>query len=1028
MRRVLRPLLILSLWVGLAFWFPALPKANPLAVWNWRNPLPQGNALRGVVRAGELFMALGDAGTLMTSPDGIAWTSIRLGHFGWLKGGAWGEGLYVVTGAGGMILVSGDGATWIPTDSGTAEDLDSVAFGNGLFVAVGDWGTILTSSDGIAWQGQERKVLAHLRAVTWGGGLFVAVGDDNTVLTSPDGEAWEVMTERDPDRQLLSVAYGKGTFVSVGRNIAWGMGMVMTSTGGASWPEKGMALKDPLMGVAFDGALFYAAGENEELRASPDGVTWTAPLLEYRFESVFVAIAFGAGQFVMAGNGSRLLTSSDGLAWTEQSRSLGPHPPVSYGRGAFHILSWADPRAGKEVLTSEDGKTWDTVGLDTPVALYGIEYLKGLFFAWGGGRVFTSRDRVRWTEIIAGSAFDFRAAAFGDGAFVILGDGNAFLRSSDTTSWTRHHLDSDGDGRALNGITYGEGIFVAVGEEGLIATSPDGATWTRQVSGTVAWLGGVAYGKGRFVAVGNETLISENGRGWLPLFQSSLTGILFAYDRFVAFRSGFVMASDDGSQWETTFLGTTRSAGSMAAGKGTLVITGGTGVILQSDPLAMGPSLSAEPAFLDFGSHPAGSGPERSVALTNKGSLPLSIESVTLPTPPFYVAADDCSGRVLAEGEACLLTLRFSPGSLAHSAGMVQIVSNDLDESPFFLSLSGTGLVPDISVSPLSLVFGVVTPGQQSAAGKVTVTNVGSADLHLGAVILDGVDRDQFFLSSDACGGMTLSPGGTCSIEVIFAPAGPLDKRAQIILKSDDPETPLAGLLLMGSGGTPVISVDPGLLDFGNVPPGTSKDETVMVRNGGTAGLMVSSIRYSNSSFHTVGGSCSEGMTLLPGETCGLCVRFTPAGAGSFSGDIELGSDDPARPVVIVSLAGGSGPDLTGEWDSLEKLCRRSSQRQACKLAGVFRVHNAGTGDAGAFTTEFYLSDGEGTGKEGRLLLKRAKTGKLLPGGGKRKQMNLSLPSGETGSGKYILAVVDAEEIVNESNETNNVVVYGPLP
>ncbi len=42
--------------------------------------------------------------------------------------------------------------------------------------------------------------------------------------------------------------------------------------------------------------------------------------------------------------------------------------------------------------------------------------------------------------------------------------------------------------------------------------------------------------------------------------------------------------------------------------------------------------------------------------------------------------------------------------------------------------------------------------------------------------------------------------------------------------------------------------------------------------------------------------------------------------------------------------------------------------------------------------------------------------------------LNYSFPSGEAASGKPIIAVIDADNTVAEANETNNHVVFGPIP
>src|SRR5690606_9402763 len=121
--------------------------ASAQCQWSRRNPLPAFKTLQSVTWTGSQVVAVGDSGTVITSPNGLSW-----------------EG-----------RVSGVGA-----------NLFGVASSSSRIVAVGAAGTIVASADGVAWQLQASGVTAALYGVTWTGSLFVAVGAGGTVITSPD--------------------------------------------------------------------------------------------------------------------------------------------------------------------------------------------------------------------------------------------------------------------------------------------------------------------------------------------------------------------------------------------------------------------------------------------------------------------------------------------------------------------------------------------------------------------------------------------------------------------------------------------------------------------------------------------------------------------------------------------------------------------------------------------------------------------------------------------------------------------------
>jgi hypothetical protein len=122
------------------------------------------------------------------------------------------------------------------------------------------------------------------------------------------------------------------------------------------------------------------------------------------------------------------------------------------------------------------------------------------------------------------------------------------------------------------------------------------------------------------------------------------------------------------------------------------------------------------------------------------------------------------------------------------------------------------------------------------------------------------------------------------------------------------------------------------------------------------------------------------------------------------------------------------GPDLTGSWTiSLTQTCRTIGKNQRGSLKGTFTVSNNGNQDASSTSVNFYLSDNE-THEEGDTLLKSFAAGKLKPGKYKSIGLNYNFPLGQKATGKYIIAVIDEDNLVLESGEKNNTVIYGPIP
>jgi hypothetical protein len=163
----------------------------------------------------DTFVAVGDNGAIVTSPNGAAWAVTDSGTHQGLKKVAFGDHTFVAVGANGTILTSPDGANWAVETSGDSGHLEGIVFGKNIFVAVGE--AILTSPNGVTWTERAPRMNHRFLGVAYGGGTFAAVADNGAIFTSPDGSVW---TQRNSGTHfnLLAIAYGEGNFVATGEN------------------------------------------------------------------------------------------------------------------------------------------------------------------------------------------------------------------------------------------------------------------------------------------------------------------------------------------------------------------------------------------------------------------------------------------------------------------------------------------------------------------------------------------------------------------------------------------------------------------------------------------------------------------------------------------------------------------------------------------------------------------------------------------------------------------------------------------
>jgi hypothetical protein len=331
---------------------------------------------------------------------------------------------------------------------------------------------------------------------------------------------------------------------------------------------------------------------------------------------------------------------------------------------------------------------------------------------------------------------------------------------------------------------------------------------------------------------------------------------------------------------------------------------------------------------IDFGSVFEGSSAEQTVTVTNNGSADLVMGPMAqsdILEAPFSLSADTCSGATLSPGATCSISALFAPAVAGSYTDTFDIPSNDPDENPVVFSLSGAATsvpVADISVTDsvapatdLSVDFGSVSSGT-SVTETVTVTNVGSADLTLGALGTANPLQAPFALGADTCSGKVLSPQTSCTVDVSFLPSTVDTFSDAFDIPSDDPDENPVTVSVSGTGtAIPVAditvtdSVAPATdltLGFGSVSSGAFVTETVTVTNDGNADLVLGTVAQADplqGPFRLGADQCS-GTTLQPAGTCTVSVAFEPVNEGTFSDSFDIPSNDPDENPITVSVSG----------------------------------------------------------------------------------------------------------------------------
>ncbi len=198
-----------------------------------------------------------------------------------------------------------------------------------------------------------------------------------------------------------------------------------------------------------------------------------------------------------------------------------------------------------------------------------------------------------------------------------------------------------------------------------------------------------------------------------------------------------------------------------------------------------------------------------------------------------------------------------------------------------------------------------------------------------------------------------------------------------------------------------------------------SSHQTFTIKNTGVishalGGLAISGMN--SLEFLMVNDTCSW-KTLDPAQSCIVEIVFVPSTEGEKSASLDVVSDEST---ISVPLSGvgviTSSIDLTGEWQSFEM---QKVGRDNLQVKGTFLVKNNGPEYfRGTVKLTGYFSNDDVYSSDD--VYKAQKSVNVKGRQGTTLNVNFTA-AGLTG--KYLIVVIDADNIVAEYDEDNNVVV-----
>jgi hypothetical protein len=207
-----------------------------------------------------------------------------------------------------------------------------------------------------------------------------------------------------------------------------------------------------------------------------------------------------------------------------------------------------------------------------------------------------------------------------------------------------------------------------------------------------------------------------------------------------------------------------------------------------------------------FGTVTSGTTVDQVVTIANGGDGPLTLGTIVAAdlAAPFTIPVTTCTPNLtLARAASCALTVRFAPISVTPASDILNLPSNDPLTPNVAFSVTGTGtavLVPNITVTPLTVNFGNVTVGATAdAAIPIVSSGTTSASVVIGTIAAADPLAAPFIIVN-TCSGQTIVTGATCTLLVRFSPTANAVSSDTFDIPNNDPDTPTITITLTGSG------------------------------------------------------------------------------------------------------------------------------------------------------------------------------------------------------------------------------------
>ncbi len=728
--------MLIAATAGLAVHAQALTPSSIGVTWALQNPTLTNESLNGVARNGDdkvanpstVLVAVGSHGTILSATAATGpWTAHPVtGLTANLNAVAWSQqfGYFVAVGDKGTFLTSPDGVTW------TQRSLTWMATGSTVAqTAAEDFSCVTwtTSKFYVGGNGAAGAVVYGVTNPTTPWTKFASLGAGTKIHTITGTPSTNVMGFTDTklfvhsastvsasaawtQYPLPSAGTRTETYIQSAVYTNGGTNPGLVVSGATAWDSSTFTswtphveVTDPNLNLSWNlsptGDEVVGVGANGAVWISPTGVSsgspppvvWTKlpvvdPILQLHAGVKFAA-ASSPAYYVVVGDGGRIFSipAATPTAWTS-----------GYSTGAIDNLTAVGANGGDVValsatgtfLSTDNGSTWARAAAPSNFAPTSVAGVGTAGFIATGAGIWNSSDGTTWTA--SSTAITGRL-----NRIISLGSGNAIAVGADTsgaapasmiyqytgttTAWAKVTLPV-GSSQELRGIAVSSALklSVAVGDGGMVLTLSNGqSSWVKH---TVALAKGEGFTDVIAVTIPTVTATqtfttseflastslggvwsSPDGVVWTKQRASSSAGITRLVDTVITPAEQYVgvggigttIRSFGGISWYESNAGTSQSFSDAVWTGSTLVAVGANGTIMTSSGVEPPrPTLSFTASTTTFGEG------------TGTGTVTLTVQLSPASLLPVTVAYSGSTSTPTSTGLATLGTSASADYSL----------------------------------------------------------------------------------------------------------------------------------------------------------------------------------------------------------------------------------------------------------------------------------------------------------------------------------------------------------------------------